>query len=708
MSAVMKKAEHGNVEKATVAQILAPASIAVVGASEDQSKFGGRLFRMLLKHRFAGKVLPINPGREQLFGIKAYPSLEQLDERPDLVVFTVPADKVLGQIEQAGRLGSRGALVISAGFSDAGEVGLRRERELLDICDRYGMRVIGPNCLGVISAANQLVLCSSPILEIDQLPSRPIGFVSQSGALMTTYFDRAWSMGGGFTHGFSVGNQADLELCDFVDFLIDDPATQVICSYIEGVKNAERFRATARRAMAAGKAWLAVKAGRSSAGSAAAFSHTASVAGDHAVFEAVCREEGVTLMSDMGAMLLLANSMWRNMGHKVSKVAIVSPSGGCGALAADALVEQSLELARFADATRAVLAQHFPQGQADNPIDLGARITQDSKLVAEATLGALAADDSTDAVLMPASMCPQDWVDSLIEVSTRGGDTPTGKPVIYTFEAGATSQRMRDKLAERGHVCSSSLLESSLALAAWKQRSNWTTRLQPSRPQDCGPAATLPQGVLNEVQSKSLLASYGLPVNQGQLIASAEAAAQVASAMGFPVVMKIVSPDIVHKTEAGGVALDVRSADDAARVYAQLIANARAYKADARVEGVLVQAMAHGEVELLIGARLDPQFGPIVVFGAGGVLVELLASRVVASAPLHADDVAAALDGLPIGQLLKGYRGKTLDRAGVIDAIVRVSWLAHDLRDHAFELDINPLMVSRDRCFAVDARLQIL
>ena len=706
MSALWKNSDVGS-NASTLAKFLNPASIALVGASEDQSKFGGRLLRMLLKHRYAGKVLPINPARDQLFGLKAYASIEQLDESPDLVVFTVPADKVLEQIEQAGKLGTRGALVISAGFSDSGEQGLQRERQLLDIGARYGMRVMGPNCLGVISATNRMVLCSSPILEIDQLPSKPVGFVSQSGALMTTYFDRAWSMGGGFTHGFSVGNQADLELCDFVDFLIDDPATKVICSYIEGVKSASRFRATARRAMAAGKPWLAVKAGRSRAGSAAAFSHTASVAGDHAVFEAVCREEGVTLMNDMGAMLLLANSMWRCTDHKVRKVAIVTPSGGGGALGADALSEQGVELSQFSEKTRAVLAQHFPQGQADNPVDLGARITQDAAVVAEATLGAMYADEESDAVLVTSSMCPQEWVDGLVEVSTRA-EVASRKPVIYAFEAGSTSQRLRDKLAERGFAFSSSTLECSLALAAWKQRSEWRARLLPERPPGCGPLVAMPKGVLDEARSKALLASYGLPVNQGSIATAAEAAASIASEMGFPVVMKIVSPDIVHKTEAGGVVLGVKSAPEAEQAYERLITNARNYKADARVDGVLVQAMAHGEAEVLIGARTDPQFGPIVVFGAGGVMVELLAERVVASAPLHPTDVAVALNALPIGHLLGGYRGKTLDRAGVIDAIVRVSWLAHDLRDANFELDINPLMVSRERCFAVDARIQIL
>lgn len=687
-------------------RLFSPASIALVGASEDQSKFGGRLFRMLLKHGYDGAVLPINPSRDQLFGLRTAPSLADLDQDPDLVVFTVGADTVLEQARIAAQRGARGLLVISAGFSDAGERGQEREQALLQICREAGMRLIGPNCLGVISPSRRLVLCSSPVLDRDHLPSRPIGFVSQSGALMTTYFDRAWAMGGGFTHGFSVGNQADLELCDFVNFLIDDPQTRVICTYIEGIKNAQALRATARRAQAAGKPWLAVKAGRSSAGKAAAFSHTASVAGDHDVFASVCRDVGITLMEDMGAMLLLANAMVPHAGHTVRKVAIVTPSGGGGALAADALADHGVELAEFSPQTQAALAQHYPSGQADNPVDLGARLTNDPATVAQATLQALEQDAQTDAILVAASMCPQEWIAALIDVCTAPG-RPLNKPVLVAFDAGATSQPLRQRLAEHGQAYAGSSLEAALALAAWKRRGEFRDRVPAQRPDHCQAAGAMPQGVLNEDQSKRLLAAYGLPVNVGRVCADADQAAAQAQTMGYPVVMKIVSPDIVHKTEAGGVALNITDEPALRTAFERVLNNARQYKHEARIEGVLVQAMAQGDVELLIGARQDPQFGPVVVFGAGGVLVELLSDRVIASAPLSLQDADHLLSGLAVDRLLRGYRGRILDRDGVLDAIVRVSWLAHDLRDTSFELDVNPLIVSATRCHAVDARLSI-
>ncbi|MBP6622996.1 MAG: acetate--CoA ligase family protein [Alcaligenes sp.] len=690
----------------TLDALLDPASIALVGASEDQSKFGGRLFRMLLKHGYGGKVLPINPSRSSLFGLPAVPSLATLDSVPDLAVFTVGADTVLEQAQIAAQMGVRGLLVISAGFADAGERGLEREQALLRICRDSGMRLIGPNCLGMISPSRKLVLCSSPVLDRDSLPERPIGFVSQSGALMTTYFDRAWAMGGGFTYGFSVGNQADLDLCDFVDFLIDDPQTRVICTYIEGIKDAQALRRTARRAQAAGKPWLAVKAGRSSAGKAAAFSHTASVAGDHDVFASVCRDEGISLMDDMGAMLLLANSMVRFTSNKISNVAIVTPSGGGGALAADALAEHGVGLSTFSASTQTALAKHYPAGQADNPVDLGARLTQDSTEVAHATLDALMQDPQSDAVLITASMCPQEWMAALIQKIIKP-EPHWAKPVMVAFDAGDTSGPLRQTLAQHGHAYASSSLEAALALSAWKRHGQFVARQPALRPSACQAPTVMPRGVLNEDQSKRLLAHYGLPVNLGQVCEDVEQAVAQAEQIGYPLVMKIVSPDIVHKTEAGGVALDVSDEATLRRDFARLYANAKAYKADARLDGVLVQAMAKGDVELLIGARQDAQFGPVVVFGAGGILVELLSDRVIAAAPLTLADADRLLSTLTIDRLLKGYRGRMLDRAGVLDAIVRVSFLAHDLRDTSFELDINPLIVASTRCHAVDARLSI-
>ncbi|WP_429298670.1 acetate--CoA ligase family protein [Paraburkholderia sp. GAS199] len=696
---------------AHIARLLRPASIAIVGASEDQSKFGGRLLRMVLRHRFAGAIYPINAKRDTLFDLKAYADFDALPTVPDMVVLTVPQPFVKPSIEAAAKMGIRCGLIITAGFSDVGDEGRATENELVRIAHEHGMRLIGPNCLGLISAANRLAACSSPILEIPELPQQPIGLVSQSGALMTAFFDRAWAHGIGFSHGISVGNQADLELADFVEFLADDPDTQVICTYIEGVKNTQRFLAAAARARAAGKPWLAVKSGRTEAGSRAAFSHTASIAGNHAVFEAVCAEAGIVLMNDIGAMMTLAASMVRYPGRKVDRLAIVTPSGGGGALACDALHEHGVPLAEFSATTRTALDAHYTHGQNGNPVDFGARISPDPAVAARDTMAALQDDPQTDGIFAPVTMAPFPLLRELVlALPSPFASEPgmAGKPALFAVEAGTTSEPLRELLREHGVPYTNSMDEAVGVWATWRrygQRREFTT---PTRPADLPPASAAPEsGIYDEDRSKALFQRYGIPTNVGSVAADADEAVRYAIRTGFPVVMKIVSPDIVHKSDVGGVAIGV--ADEAAvrETFGRITASARRAMPDARIDGVSVQAQIEGELELIVGARRDAQFGPIVVFGAGGVLVELLAQRAIASAPVGADRVLALLETLPVWKILDGYRGRRLALHQVVDAIVRVSWLAADLGDRDFELDINPLIVGHTGCWAVDGRLRI-
>ncbi|HEY0296275.1 MAG TPA: acetate--CoA ligase family protein [Bordetella sp.] len=699
---------HASASSRPLAHLLQPSSIAVIGASEDQTKFGGRLLRMLLRHRFAGQIYPVNPGRKQLFGLQTWSNLGDLPQAPDMAVLTIPQPAIKAQIETAARMGVRCCVIITSGFSDASAAGAQAEAEIVEIARTHGMRLIGPNCLGIISAVNRLALCSSPVLEIAALPQQPIGFVSQSGALMTTFFDRAWSQGIGFSHGVSVGNQADLELCDFVEFLADDPDTRVICTYIEGVKDAARFVQAARRVKASGKPWLAVKAGRTEAGSRAAFSHTASIAGDYAVFAAVCREEGVTLMSDVGAMVTLAAMLARYGERRVDRLAILTPSGGGGALASDALSERGVKLAEFSEQTRALLAQHYPEGQANNPVDFGSRKTVDPVCAANATLQALETDARTDGVMIPVTMAPPAWLQAFARAQPEAG-AAQGKPVLFTLEAGHASDELRELLSERKLPYTNHIGEAAHVWETWRDLSTRPgVQEQPAnRPKGAGPERSLSPGDYGEDDSKACFARYGIPVNQGEIAASADQAVEIAERMGYPVVMKVVSPDIVHKTEAGAVAVGVADTSSVRERYDGLIGNAARAVPSARLLGVSVQTMVRGELELIVGARRDPQFGPIVVFGAGGILVELLRSMAVARAPTHPDHVLALLRTLPIWPVLQGYRGSPLAIDAAVDAIVRVSWLAHDLAGSEFECDINPLIVGRRECWAVDARLRI-
>jgi len=686
-----------------VADLLRPRSVAVIGASEDQGKFGGRVLAMLLRHRFGGTLYPINPNRDTLFGLRAYASVADTPDVPDMAIMAVPQPQVKARVAECAARGVRCAIVITARFSDADAAGRALEEEIVAIARAAGMRLIGPNCLGVISPRNQLVLCSSPALEIERLPRSPIGFVTQSGALMGTLFDRAVAMGVGFTHCVSVGNQADLELCDFIEFLIDDPDTAVICAYIEGIKSPARFRALAARARAAGKPWLVVKAGRTAAGRQAAFSHTASLAGDFAALEAVCRAENVVLLDDVFAMLLLAAAMARHPGHRVRDTVLLSTSGGSAALGADKLAAAQLPMTRFDADTRARLATLYVPGQADNPVDLfGAKVAEVPDFAYQSTRLAMA-DPRADLCLAVITTAPD--LAGMAAGIARAADE-AGKPVIHVMQPARLADGARAVLAQAGQPFTDGLGEAVEAVRAWAAWSAW----QPApAAAHGGPrlAVSLPAGaaVLDEAAAKALLALAGIPVNAGTVVAHAEAARQAAPSVGFPLALKVVSPDIVHKSEVGGVALNLRSAQEVADAVGAMAARIAAARPDARIEGWFLQRMAGGEVELLVGARRDPQFGPMVVVGSGGVLVELLRDVVLLPAPVGAAAARAALASLRLAPLFAGYRGAApVDLEAAVDVLVRFGALAAQMGERDFEIEVNPLRLGADGCVAVDAR----
>ncbi len=681
--------------------MLAPRTVAVIGASEDRGKFGGRVLQMLLRHKFSGTVYPINPNRETLLGLKAYKSIADTPTAPDTAIMAVPQPHVKARIEECAARGVRCAIVITSRFSDAGAEGAALEAEIVDIARTAGMRLIGPNCLGFISPANKVVLCSSPALDIDELRVSPIGFVTQSGALMGTIFDRATAMGIGFTHCVSVGNQADLELCDFIEFLIDDPATKVICSYIEGLKSPRRFVALARKARAAGKPWLAVKAGQTEAGSHAAFSHTASLAGDFAALEAVCRAENVVLLDDVFAMMLLAASLARNPGHRVRDVVILSTSGGSAALTADRLSEAGVPMTRFSPATQARLATLFVPGQGENPIDFFAPKVGEAPDFGLTGTRLSMEDENADLGLAVITSAPN--LAGLVEEIARGCGEH-GKPAMFVIQPARLGDAARRALVDGGQPFTDSIAEAVEAVRAWRA---WSAFREPEAEFAEKVACDIPRGAveLGEADAKTLLRRAGIPVNQGVMVATAVEARSRADAIGFPLVLKVVSPQIVHKSEVGGVALDLQSTREVEEAVDAMRARVMAARPDAKIEGFLLQRMATGDVELLIGARRDPQFGPMVIVGSGGVLVELLKDIVTLPAPVTRAAALAALQSLRIAPLLAGYRGKPpVDLESAVDVVVRFGALAAGMGERDFEIEVNPLKLGPEGCVAVDAR----
>ena len=693
--------------------LLNPRSVAVIGASEDQTKFGGRLYKTLLQHRYQGTVYPINPARDTLFDLKTFPIVGATPEAPDMVIMALPRDKVKDEIVACAERGAKAGIILTSKFSDAGPQGAALEREIVDAARQHGMRLIGPNCLGLISPVNKLVLCSSPALNVPSLIEAPIGFVSQSGALMGTLFDRSYGMGIGFSHCVSVGNQADLELNDFVEFLIEDERTQVICSYVEGIKSPQRFVELARRARAAGKPWLMVKAGATDDGSRAAYSHTASLAGDFAALKAVCERENVVLMDDPLDMLSLARAMVRYPQRRVRDVAVITTSGGGGAITADQLSHAGIGLARFNDATRAALAEHYAEGQAGNPIDVGGRKHDGTAELGVVTAEIALGDPATDLGLMVLTTAPD--VPGLTRQLADGAERPAagGKPTLYVMLPGRVAEPARKMLVERSLPYVDTLAEGMAVLRGWKAWSTYQAPDAPTRPAGMPAFTAVESGTLGEGASKALLGQAGISVNQERIVTSAADALAAAQALGFPLVLKVVSPDIAHKSDVGGVALNIADADDLEQRLAAMQASIGQAAPNARIEGYSLQKMEHGELELIVGARRDPQFGAQVVVGAGGVLVELLKDVAVLPAPVDAASARRAVEGLNVAPLLRAYRGRgALDVDAAVDTIVRLSWLAHDLVGDAgreVEIEVNPLKVklAGQGAVAVDARAKL-
>lgn len=685
-----------------------PRSVAVIGASDDQRKFGGRILRLLIDHGFAGKILPINPKREKVMDLQAFPKVSNAPGPVDMAVIAVPRDLVLEAIADCVQAGAQCAVIITNGFSESDEAGAQLEAEVLDIARGGRMRIIGPNCLGFVSLREKLCVSSSPAFFIDDLQSGHIAFTTQSGAMMATLFDRARTTGIRFSHLFSIGNQADLELCDFVDFAIADPNTRVITSYIEGLKNPARFIETARKAKAAGKPWLVVRAGRTASGAAAAFSHTASLSGNYRVFDMICRENGVLPMDDLDAMITLAAVLGDFGKPQGGEVGALSFSGGGTTILADRLTEAGLSLANWSDATQSTLSEYLPEAARLNPIDATAGGKRNADTV-RASATAMCKDANVGFGIVAVTTVPDlaDVCEAYCEGIEAAQQDGHGIPNIMVVFPGEAAAEARERLKSRNQIFVDTLDTGLRVLNGWKALREMRTRPAVTRPENFEVPRGL-FGALSEDESKAVLKQIGVPVNISGIATDAAEARRIAETIGGSAVVKIISPQIVHKSDAGGVRLNLETPDAVAAAVEEMGERIARERPHARITGYSVQSMQKGELELLIGARNDDDFGPVVMVGAGGVLVELLADVSLASAPVDAETAAAMVERLAISPLVTGFRGGgALDREALIDVIVRISWFAADTGADFRELDINPLLLGKggDGCVAVDARI---
>lgn len=695
-----------------VAQVLRralnPGAVAVIGASSDPAKFGGRVMQFLLKHGYAGRIVPVNPNAASILGIEAVKSITDAPAGVDVAWLALPAAHLPAALEQCGAARVPCCVVITADFAELGEEGAAREAELVRIAARHDMRLIGPNCLGFINPKLKLALTSSIALAMEPLPQGAIGLISQSGSMMASMLSHAADVGAGFSACITVGNQADLEICDFVEYFIEDEATRAICIYVEGLKDGRRFIDLAARCRSVGKPLLAVKAGGSEAGSRIAQSHTASLAGSQAVWEAVCRDFGVVPVDDPEGMVDCAHFLVRFGGARASGVAALSPSGGTIAVTADRIAAAGLELAALAPQTQHALRKIVPPSRPLNPLDVGGLARDVGVATALDAQAALSEDPTVGVVLIVVATTPQ-----LDEKVRRWGEAAvaSGKPTAILLTPGTIVDGARKTLRELGCPYTDRMDD---ALRVVRASLDYGRILELKAPQSDTPdyiaaieacVADLPDGRLTEAEAKTLLRAAGIPATPEILAADAEAGVAAADTFGYPVVLKAVCRELVHKSDIGAVKLALQDAAAVREEWRDIASNVARHLPEARFEGCLVQPMVVGGVELILGTRWDAQFGPVVMAGAGGIFVEIIKDTVLALSPLTSERALLLLRQLRVTPLLEGARGRPRADVGALaDAMVRLSWVAHALGPQLMELDVNPLLVRTSGVVALDAR----
>jgi acetyl coenzyme A synthetase (ADP forming)-like protein len=686
-----------------------PSSVAVIGASRDPEKLGYAVLANLKDGGFSGTLYPVNPKAEEILGLRAYPSVLDIPGPVDLATIVIPYKLVPAAIEQCGQKGIPAVVVISAGFREAGREGLEREQEVIEIAGRYGIRLIGPNCLGVIDTHTPL----NATFAAGMPPAGPIAFMSQSGALGTAVLDIAMAGRIGFSRFVSLGNKADVDEVDLLGAWEDDPDSRVLLAYIEGLRGGQEFMEVARR-VTRKKPVVAIKSGVTSSGSRAVSSHTGSLAGSEAAYQAAFRQAGVIRAESMEELFDYALAFAYQPVPAGDRVAIVTNAGGPGILATDALEHKGLRLAQLQPESIAELMEGLPgAASAANPVDVLGDALADRY---EHALRRVLADPAVDAVIV--IVTPQAMTE-ITETAHVVGRTAqeSEKPILGCFMGEARIEAGVKVLREYGvpnYPFPERAAAALTAMVAYRQ-----ARDQPVHQVERFPAdAEAVRKVLDQVrgegrvsigdaEARAILDAYGFPVPASHLATTPDEAAAAAEEMGYPVVLKVASPDILHKTDVGGVKLHLGSAGDVRDAFDLIVYRANRYLPEARIWGCLVQKMVPGGREVLIGMSRDPQFGPLVAFGLGGIYVEALKDVVFRVAPFSRTDAQEMVREIRSYPLLEGVRGEPpADHAAMVDALCRVSQLVTDFPE-IVEMDINPLMVFEEGegAVALDMRL---
>lgn len=685
-----------------------PRSIAIFGASDDVTKIGGRPLQFLQKYGYRGAIYPINRKGGRVQSLQAYANLADLPQTPDLAVMAVPPESVLEAIKDCAARGVRAAVILSSGFSEMGEEGSRLQAEIGKVARASGMRVVGPNCLGSIGVADRSIATFSVALESAFPTAGHVGIVSQSGNLGSYTMRLAVERGVGISRLLTTGNECDVDIADGIASLASDPATSVILCCMETCRDAGKLVRAMAMAYEAGKPIVVLKVGVSSAGSEAAASHTGALAGSDAVFDVVLRNAGAIRVPSIEQLLDVGHAIsvvGPDRAPKGNRAALVTASGGFGVLMADAASAQGLDLPKLSARTQERILSALPYASPANPVDMTAQVSSRPELLVQ-VLSAVAEDASCDAVILQSAYAFQmpRLRDVYLAALEQVRKAHPSRLVLLCCKAPRDTMA---QLNQMGFPTVETIDAACATLAALVRLGTQgvRARVQAGRPS----SQALSRDIFaNEASAKAALAQAGVPVLKEVTAGSRDEALAAAREIGFPVVLKIVSPDIAHKTEVGGVVLGVGSQAQLRDEYDSLLARVALKAPRARITGVLVAQMAQGGTELILGTKKDPVFGPVVMVGLGGIFAEVLRDVALQMAPVTEQQATQMLRSLKAFPLLDGARGRPrADVAAAACAVAALSQFAARHADAIAEIDINPLVVldQGQGAFALDALL---
>jgi len=694
---------------ADFSRLLEPRGIAVVGASADLSRIGGQPLKLLTEYGYRGKIYPVNPRHPEIKGLACYPDVGAVPEPCDLALVAIGAAHVPGVIEQCGRAGIPYAIVLSAGFSEVGAEGRALQEALAVAARTHGVRVIGPNCLGMFNLRDGVRAGFGGTLQLKTLRPGPLALVTQSGGFGFGVVAIASHYGVGFNYAVSTGNEADVGMLELVAAFLERDDVEAVVAFMEGITDGRRLIEIGERALELGKPILTWKVGNSDVGRAAATSHTARMTSGYELYRAAFRGGGFVEVRDIDDLIDSAKAFRSRRLPRGNRVGVVTLSGGAGVLLADRCVEHGLALPRLGDGTVARIKEVMVSfGSAANPVDATAHGYNDNFASYNRVIHEVLADPNIDAVIAraPRGTAAPVWSQGLLEVLRE-----TDKPVLLNWPtAPDDNARVMNSLEAHGVPCILAPGRAVAALAALhdfarKQRAFAARAARHALRPVAARKLDLPEGAatLGEHRAKQLLGAYGIPATQEALLSAAAVEALDQCPLAFPVAVKVASPDIPHKTEAEAVRLGLNGLAAVKQAAREVLAAAQRHRPDARIDGILVQEMGAG-VEAIAGAVNDPCFGPVVAFGLGGVFTELFHDVARRFAPFDTETAHEMIGETHAAALLNGFRGRpALDVAALADALSRLSYLIADHADRIAEIDVNPLYVRERGVLAADA-----